>query len=105
MIKKKRKGKKEKERRSKKWSDPAHMLQAAHVPLTLIALACLHLSPILHRCRNSLFDFRLRPSLCLFLPIPSTSAHLSLSFSMVEEEQRRWVLTVDKYHFLTVNIA
>jgi hypothetical protein len=24
---------------------------------------------------------------------------------MVEEEQRRWVLTVDKYHFLTVNIA
>ena len=53
MIKKKER-KKEKERRSKKWSGPAHVHQAAHVPLTLVALACLHLSAALRRRRNSL---------------------------------------------------
>ena len=79
MIKKKGKEKKKKKGGVR---SPAHVHQAAHVPLTLIALACLHLSPILRRRRNSLFDFRLRPSLCLFPPVPSASAHLSLSLSL-----------------------
>ena len=76
MIKKKER-KKEKDSRSKKWSGPAHVHQAAHVPLTLVALACLHLSAALRRRRNS--HFRLRPSLCLFPPVTSASAHISLS--------------------------
>jgi hypothetical protein len=60
--------------------------QAAHVPLTLVVLACLHLSRSLLYCAAAAASASAHLSVSS-LPPPPTS--LSLSCSIVEEEQRR----------------